>query len=164
MIRERSLRLGAMLGLLTVAALVLGGCTIEIVRAPSRSVASTDSGAGDTPPLPGNDPPTSHRQRVDYENSVSSTVTCSGAELEISSTGTVVSLTDDCAKLTVSATGAVMLAQSVGVLTVSGSANTVFVSGVTTVVLTGTGNTVYWREGTPEVRDSGIANTAVKGT
>ena len=83
--------------------------------------------------------------------------------VEVSATGTVVSVGAGTTDLEVSATGAVVVARDVVNLTVSGTGNIVWVDEVTTVTLTGTGNTVRWESGSPSVSDTGTGNVTGLG-
>lgn len=100
--------------------------------------------------------------RADYEDAANVTLTCGVDPIEIDNTADTIDLVGDCAEVTVSGTGAIVLAEKIGILTVNGVANTVFVGDVATVALDGTGNTVLWESDTPSITDVGTGNTSRK--
>lgn len=115
-------------------------------------------GVPNLPIGPGADEPT----RAAYEDSVTVTLSCGPAPLEIDNVGDVIELSGDCADVTVSGTGAVILADRIGTLTVTGVANIVLVDTLDAGALDGTGNVVHWQSGTPNMSDMGVANTSRK--
>lgn len=87
-------------------------------------------------------------------------VSCPGGTLDVSSTAAVVRLDEPCDDLTVSGTGAVVFADTVGTLTVAAPAAVVAVESATTVTITeeAVGAVVGWSDGQPSVADHGTAS------
>lgn len=87
-------------------------------------------------------------------------VSCPGGTLDVSSTGTIVSLDGPCENLTVSGTGAIVFAKDVGTLTVAAAGAVVSVDTAKTVTITdqAVGVVVGWSTGTPTVTDAGTSS------
>lgn len=88
---------------------------------------------------------------------VASAVTCPGGALTIDAVGSVVHVVGECADLTITGTGTVVLADTVTTLTVAAVAVVVSVTEVSTISVTdeSTSAVVQWRDGTPDIIDDG---------
>lgn len=91
---------------------------------------------------------------------VAQQTSCASGEVVVSQAGATVSITGECALVSVTASGAVVLADRIGTLEITGAANQVQAASVDAARLGGSGNEVRWESGTPEVTDTGAANTA----
>ncbi|WP_243226677.1 DUF3060 domain-containing protein [Microbacterium sp. CIAB417] len=91
---------------------------------------------------------------------VAQQTSCASGEVVVAQAGATVSITGECALVTVTASGAVVLADRIGTLEITGAANQVQAASVDIARLGGSGNDVRWESGTPAVTDTGAANTA----
>lgn len=137
----------------------LAACSFEIVddRAVPTPGSSHDSESGAGEPPAGLD-------RGAFDSLVSKTIGCASGSVVVDAAGGVIRVDGDCAELVVSAAGSVVIAGAVEELTVDGTGSTVFVDGVLRVELSGSGNTVVWGGETPEVSDTGVANTTMRSS
>lgn len=162
---SRSATLSTLVAVATTVA--LAGCTLaftpELPDPPSLAPTSAPSpAAGDS----GNDdgdepdsPETIPSIRQEYSEQVQRSLSCPGDAITISDSGAVIELVDDCASVTVSGAGTVVLAQVVGTLTVTATSAIVIVASADSVTTEGTANLVRWESGSPVVIDTGVNNT-----
>ncbi|GAB3152207.1 hypothetical protein GCM10027058_19770 [Microbacterium neimengense] len=155
---------------LTLAALavLLTGCSVAYeppgapaaesapssTPAPATSASKEQESSVSTPPSAASD---DLRER--YAD-VAQQTSCASGEVVVSQAGATVSITGECALVSVTASGAVVLADRIGALEITGAANQVQAASVDVARLGGSGNDVRWESGTPEVTDTGAANTA----
>jgi len=152
---------GALAGLLALTSCSLGyeppgapNTAPAEVAWPQHSTSATAT-AGTTAPG-------GTRQR--FADRVTRETVCGGEVTEIDGTGDIVRLTGDCATVTVSGTGVVVLAEHVTSLEVDATGATVVVVSVEKITLAGSTNVVVWESGSPKVTDTGTANEAHRDT
>ncbi len=152
-----------------VSITALSGCGLRVVDTTSSQPPSSEapSKAPTTPTDPASDPPestdpTTMPSRSDFTDQVSQTLSCTSEPLDVSAIGVVVELTGDCGDVTISSSGAVVLADTVDSLTITGVGNTVLVNSVTLLGVTGDANVVLWGEDAPTIDDSGVSNVLTK--
>ena len=85
---------------------------------------------------------------------------CASGEAVVSQAGATVSIAGECALVSVTASGVVVLADRIGTLEIAGAANQVQAASIDVVRLGGSGNDVRWESGAADVTDTGAANTA----
>jgi hypothetical protein len=159
---------------LTLAALaaLLTGCSVAY-EAPGAPVAEP---APPSTPAPSASAPTEEEQGRSPDASVppsavaddlreryadvAQQASCASGEVVVAQAGATVSITEECALVSVPASGAVVLADRIGTLEITGAANQVQAASVDVARLGGSGNDVRWESGTPELTDTGAANTA----
>lgn len=153
---------------LAALALLLTGCSVAYevpgapaadpapssTPAPAASAAEEHEPSASTPPSAASDD-----LRARYAD-VAQQTSCASGEVVVSQAGATVSITGECALVTVAASGAVVLADRIGTLEITGAANQVQAASVDVARLGGSGNDVRWESGTPDVTDTGVANTA----
>lgn len=154
---------------LAALALLLTGCSVayEVPGAPAADPAPSTpapsaSASKEQEPEPSVSTPPSAASddlRARYAD-VAQQTSCASGEVVVSQAGATVSITGECALVTVAASGAVVLADRIGTLEITGAANQVQAASVDTAWLGGSGNDVRWESGTPDVTDTGVANTA----
>jgi len=159
---------------LTLAALavLLTGCSVayEAPGAPAAQPApsSTPAPAASAPAereqgqSPGASvPPASASDdlRERYAH-VAQQTSCAAGDVVVSQAGATVSIPGECALVTVTASGVVVLADRIGTLEITGAANQVQAASIDVVRLGGSGNDVRWESGAADVTDTGAANTA----
>lgn len=153
---------------LAALALLLTGCSVAYevpgapaaapappsTPAPAASAAEEHEPSVSTPPSAASDD-----LRARYAD-VAQQTSCASGEVVVSQAGATVSITGECALVTVAASGAVVLADRIGTLEITGAANQVQAASVDVARLGGSGNDVRWESRTPDVTDTGVANTA----
>ncbi len=169
-------RTGALLGVL---ALLLGGCSVEVVDddaspgSPSggtRTTAGIEEGtARPAKPRPGADdgeggtaPATDLPTRSGLLPLVTTQQSCAGGDLDLPVAGAAVEVTGTCGTLAVSGASVVAVAGDVTDLVVSGAGATVLVRSAASVTIDAAGVTVVWESGAPRVDDR--AGTSTSGT
>ena len=153
---------GALASLLALTSCSLGyeppgtpSTALAEATAPQHSTSGTAATAGTTTPG-------GTRQR--FVDRVTRETACAGEVTEVDGTGDIVRLTGDCATVTVSGTGVVVLAERVASLEVDATGATVVVASVEKITLAGSTNVVVWESGNPKVTDTGTANEAHRDT
>lgn len=165
--------------LLVLAAMpVLGGCSLRVIDpaddAGRSPAATTSPDGGDVAPVdpvvPSGEetPPASsalstqgQAQRDALLAAADTTMTC--PEGPLTADGDIVRVEGSCARLVVDLDVGAVIADDVENLTVNGSGTTVFVENVKTITVTGSTSDIFWTGSTPEVTDTGAANTVKHG-
>lgn len=170
-LKHRTATILAIGALAFIGTSALSSCSLGFTPDKTDSKTS-ESTADDTPKMTkddedadaedlDDDAPADGTTRADLEGSVDTRLECPGGTAKIGQIGKVVELGSDCAKVTVTGAGTVVLAQNIDRLTVDATAATVFVKQLGSVDATGQGNLVTWESGSPAVSDSGVANTII---
>lgn len=163
--------------LLTLAvAPALAGCTVAVVD-PSEGAPSaerTPAGTTDGPDRSDaglESPPASapaetvsgdsQAQREALLAAVDTTMSCPDGPL--TADGDIIRVEGHCERLVIDIDAGAVIADDVDDLTLRGSGTTVFVGNVLTLTVTGSASSVFWSGSTPDVSDSGAANTLKKG-
>lgn len=153
---------------LVALAVLLTGCSVAyeapgapaVDPAPSSTPAPAASASKEQEPnVPVPPAAASDDLRARYAD-VAQQTSCASGEVVVSQAGATVSITGECAFVTVAASGAVVLADRIGTLEITGAANQVQAASVDLARLGGSGNDVRWENGTADVTDTGVANTA----
>ncbi len=155
---------------LAALAVLLTGCSVAYEApgapaadpAPSSTPAPATSVPNEQAPSPGpSGPPSaaSDELRERYAD-VAQQTSCASGEVVVAQAGATVSIEGECALVRVTASGAVVLADRIGTLEITGAANQIQAASVDIAQLGGSGNDVRWESGSPDVTDTGAANTA----
>ncbi len=150
-------------GVLTLgcAAVLLGGCSVEVVDDDATRPADAPGTTDPTGPgLPGGtSAATGLPTRADLLPDLTTEHTCGGGDLDLPVAGTTAEVVDDCATLTVSGAAAVVVAGEVTDLVVAGAGATVVVRSAASVTIDAADVTVAWEGGSPRVTDHAAGGT-----
>ncbi|MDY0830023.1 DUF3060 domain-containing protein [Microbacterium sp. BG28] len=153
---------------LAALAVLLTGCSVAYEApgapaadpAPSSTPAPAASASKEQEPNASTPPSAASTDlRARYAD-VAQQTSCVSGEVVVSQAGATVSIAGECALVTVTASGAVVLAEGIGTLEITGAANQVQAASVDIARVGGSGNDLRWESGTPDVTDTGVANTA----
>ncbi|QCQ17883.1 DUF3060 domain-containing protein [Microbacterium sp. RG1] len=155
---------------LAALAVLLTGCSVayETPEAPAADPApsSTPAPTASAPKEQEQEPntsrtpsPASDDLRARYAD-VAQQTSCASGEVVVAQAGATVSIEGECALVTVTASGAVVLADRIGTLEITGAANQVQAASVDVARLGGSGNDLRWESGAADVTDTGVANSA----
>lgn len=149
---------------LVVASTALTGCALDFIPdvsgegKPDAAEQSPSPRAPEPAETDDTDTATTASGREHYLERVERTISCPDGTLDIADIAGIIALDSDCADITVSGSGTVLLANSIDRLSVVGVNNEVFVGSLGSLDVSGSGNTVTWEGGSPTVTNTGVNN------
>ncbi|MBU4250537.1 MAG: hypothetical protein KJ753_09490 [Actinobacteria bacterium] len=153
-------------------ALVLTGCSVEMVRPGSASSApqaggEESAGANQAdqsadPDVTESEDPLQYARRSYYADKITATLDCANGEVVVDKSDQTVRITRDCAKVIIRAEYTDLLAEHVDSLLVeeAGEFSYVLLRSADTVVVAAEGTDVWWDEGNPTVDVAGFGSVA----